>query len=267
MPKRRVLWCLRMQNNYSPGREPFEHKRGPVGCLLLHGFTGATHEMRQVGDYLAERDITVVAPCIAGHETSYEGLNKTRWQDWFASAKKAMAQIRGMCETVFVAGLSMGGLQTLHLATHEKDVAGFITYAAPVYVRNWKLSLFEPIMRNTPLMKVYRYDKGIGDDIKNKEAIKDHVSFKRTPTACALSIVDYMNHVRDDLAEITAPILIMQAREDHTVHPGNADVIYKGVSSQVKEIVWFDNSYHVITVDNDKQAVFEKTHEFIKKHS
>jgi carboxylesterase len=255
-----------MGKKYMPGAEPFVIKKGPVGCLLIHGFTGATHEMRQLGDYLAERDITVMAPCIAGHGTRVEDLNETRWPDWYASARAALDELKGMCETVFVGGLSMGGLQTLHLATHDRDVRGFLCFAAPVYVRNWKLQLFEPVMRNTPLLKVYRYDKGIADDIKDKEAIKTHVSYDKTPTACVLSLVDYMNHVKADLGEIKAPILIFQAREDHTVHPGNAEVIFKAVGSQDKQIVMLDNSYHVITVDFDKQTVFEKSYEFIQKH-
>lgn len=255
-----------MGKKYMPGAEPFVIKKGPVGCLLIHGFTGATHEMRQLGDYLAERDITVMAPCIEGHGTRVEDLNETRWPDWYASARAALDELKGMCETVFVGGLSMGGLQTLHLATHDRDVRGFLCYAAPVYVRNWKLQLFEPVMRNTPLLKVYRYDKGIADDIKDKEAIKTHVSYDKTPTACVLSLVDYMNHVKTDLGEIKAPILIFQAKEDHTVHPGNAEVIFKAVGSQDKQIVMLDNSYHVITVDFDKQTVFEKSYEFIQKH-
>jgi carboxylesterase len=255
-----------MGKKYMPGAEPFLIKKGPVGCLLIHGFTGATHEMKELGEYLAERDITVMGPCLAGHGTRVEDLNETRWPDWYVSARTALDELKGMCETVFVGGLSMGGLQTLHLATHDRDVRGFMCYAAPVYVRNWKLQLFEPIMRNTPIMKVYRYDKGIAEDIKNQEAIKTHVSYKKTPTACVLSLVDYMNHVKADLGEIKAPIILFQAREDHTVHPGNADVIFKGVGSKDKEVVWLDNSYHVLPVDNDKQTVFEKSYEFIQKH-
>ena len=255
-----------MGKKYMPGAEPFLIKKGRTGCLLLHGFTGATHEMRELGEYLAARDITVSVPCIAGHGTRVEDLNGTRWPDWYASAKQALDELRGLCDTVFVGGLSMGGLQTLHLATHERDVRGFLAYAAPVYVRNWKLSLFEPLMRNTPIMKVYRYDKGIADDIKNKDALKVHVSYDKTPTACVISLVDYMRHVREDLPQITAPLLIFQAKDDHTVHPGNADVIFKEVASQDKDLVWLTNSYHVLPVDNDKQTVFEKSYEFIQNH-
>jgi carboxylesterase len=134
-------------------------------------------------------------------------------------------------------------------------------------VRNWKLSVFGPLMRHTPLLKVYRYDTGIGNDIKDPEADKVHVFYKKTPTACVVSLLDYLRHVREDMKEINAPIVIVQARDDHTVHPENANVIYNEIASADKEIMWVDNSYHVVTVDYDKKKVFEKAYEFIKKRS
>ena len=36
--------------------QPFAFDRGPIGCVLLHGFTAAPKEMRPLGDYLAARD-------------------------------------------------------------------------------------------------------------------------------------------------------------------------------------------------------------------
>lgn len=250
-----------------PGSEPFFKEGGEVGCLLLHGFTGTPREMRLLGDHLAARDITVSAPRISGHCTTPQDLNETRWPDWYRDAEAALEELRGKCKTVFVAGLSMGGLQTLHLATHYPDLPGVIPLAAPVFVRHWKLTLFEPLMRSTPLLKVYTYDKGLGDDLKDPEALKDHICYKKTPTACVLSIIDYMRHVKEDLPAIRQPILIIQSRQDHTVHPDNANIIHDSVGSADKSLVWLDNSYHVITEDFDRETVFGKVHEFIEAHA
>ncbi|MEW5945047.1 MAG: alpha/beta fold hydrolase [bacterium] len=249
-----------------PGSEPFFFEGGEKGCLLLHGFTGTPREMRPLGEYLAGRGLTVSGPRIAGHCTTPADLAKTTWRDWYRSAVEALARLRERCARVFVAGLSMGGLQTLHIATHHKDVAGIVALAAPVFVRHWKLSLFLPLMRSTPLPRIYRYDKGIGDDIKDPEALREHISYKRTPTVCVMSIVEYMAHVKADLPEVTAPILIVQSRLDHTVHPGNAEVIHDSVGSADREVVYLDNPYHVITLDYDRDFVYEKVYGFIASH-
>jgi carboxylesterase len=59
----------------------------------------------------------------------------------------------------------------------------------------------------------------------------------------------------------------MHARQDHTVHPSNAQYIYDNVASTDKELVWFERSYHVITVDYEKDEVFERTFNFIKERA
>lgn len=249
------------------GAEPFSFERGEVGCLLLHGFTGTPHEMTLLGKFLADRNISVLAPRIVGHGTCPEDLNETRWPDWFASAEAALEELKKRCSKVFVSGLSMGGLQTLHLATHHPEIAGIAPLAAPVYVRHWKLTLFEPLMRRTPLLKVYKYDKGVGQDLKDPEALKTHLYYKKTPTACVISLLDYMAHVRADLPKIRMPALIMQSRQDHTVHPGNGQVIHDELGSTDKELVYLENSYHVLPLDYDKETVFEKVHGFIESHA
>lgn len=42
-------------------------KGGPVGVLLIHGFTGSTTEASLVGNYLHERGLTVSAPLLPDH--------------------------------------------------------------------------------------------------------------------------------------------------------------------------------------------------------
>ena len=66
--------------------QPFAFDRGPIGCVLLHGFTAAPKEMRALGEYLAARDYTVRGVRYAGHGTSPEDLARTTWRDWVASA-------------------------------------------------------------------------------------------------------------------------------------------------------------------------------------
>ncbi len=75
----------------TPGLDPsaFTLQGGPVGCLLLHGYTGSPPEMRLVGEYLNQRGITVSAPLLSGHGTEPEDLNRYKWTDWYADAEEA----------------------------------------------------------------------------------------------------------------------------------------------------------------------------------
>ncbi|HZY40635.1 MAG TPA: alpha/beta fold hydrolase, partial [Anaerolineae bacterium] len=96
--------------------QPFSFDRGPIGCVLLHGFTAAPKELRPLGDYLAARDVTVRGVLYAGHGTCPEALARTGWRDWVASAEAAVDELRGRCRQVWSIGLSLGGLISLHLA-------------------------------------------------------------------------------------------------------------------------------------------------------
>lgn len=61
--------------------------------------------------------------------------------------------------------------------------------------------------------------------------------------------------VRARLREVTAPTVILQAREDDMTSPRNASMVYDEISSEKKQLVLLDDCYHVITVDKQREAV------------
>src|SRR3990172_3152864 len=99
-----------------PTTEPFFFRGGPVGCLLIHGFTSTPKEMRWLGEYLAGQGHTVYGVRLAHHATQPADMNRSRWHDWFYSAVDGWHILRDQCERVFPIGLSMGGVTALKLA-------------------------------------------------------------------------------------------------------------------------------------------------------
>ena len=82
--------------------------------------------MRWIGDYLHTRGLTVSGPLLPGHGTTPEAMNCCRWTDWTGHVEAALADLRACCTRVFVGGLSMGSLLTLHLAAQHPDLSGVI---------------------------------------------------------------------------------------------------------------------------------------------
>jgi len=76
-----------------------------------------------------------------------------------------------------------------------------------------------------------------------------------------------LEHTRGDLPEVTAPALLMHARKDRTVHFSNLHYIFDHISSSQKEMVVLEKSYHVISIDIEKEIVFNSILSFIKKNS
>jgi alpha-beta hydrolase superfamily lysophospholipase len=109
--------------------EPFFWEAGPLGVLLIHGFTATTAEVRPLAKILHQNGYTVSGPLLPGHYTRPEDLNRVKWQDWVAEVETALHQLQAKCPTVFVGGESTGGLLALYLAARHPEVAGILAYA------------------------------------------------------------------------------------------------------------------------------------------
>ena len=102
-----------------------------IACLLIHGFSGTPTEMRGLGDALAAQGIRVYGVLVAGHNGDPEELILSGRKTWLASVEEGLAQLAHY-KTVFVAGLSMGGVLALNLAIrHPERLMGVIGMSTP----------------------------------------------------------------------------------------------------------------------------------------
>lgn len=234
----------------------FESKKGPTGVLLLHGLTGAPGEIEPLGNYLSERGISTLGPWLKGHDTNPKDLAKTTWQDWAHSAREAYDHLKQSCSKVFVGGLSMGADQALHLAA-TVPVAGVISMAAPIRIHDFRfngIAFFRFLQWWTTSLT-----GGILDP-----AAPPHVTYPYVMTKSLYDLKKLMDVVREELPRITAPALVIQGRKDSMVPPSNGDLVYQSLGSASKHILYLDRSDHVVTMDYEKQAVFEKAFKFIQ---
>ena len=242
------------------GAEAFELGEGPVGALLIHGFTGSPRSMRPVGEYLAARDIAVTAPLLPGHGTRWEDLNAVTVKDWVITVEEAFHKMAAQYDEVFIVALSFGAALGLDLAARYPDrVAGIVTLAGFVQTKDPRRFLAPVIKRLVKSMP------GVSNDIAAPDV--DELAYDRLPTAGAHQMLKMLRRARMSLGAVTAPILIMHGRNDKTVLPFNAYVIHDGVGSTDKEIVHMEKSSHVITLDYDKDEVYERTYAFINDRS
>lgn len=241
-----------------PGAEPFAFAGGETGCLLVHGFTGNPSSLRPMGEYLAAQGFAVLGPRLKGHGTSVEDMAGCTYRDWLNSAEAGLQDLLKQCGKVFVAGLSMGATIAMHLAcSHPNQVRGVIPVCGPVYFKGLKYALV-PLLR--PFVKTV---PGVGSDIKDPAAAE--LAYDKVPVPSFVELLKLCRLVKEELPLIKQPALIFESREDHVVHPSNAAYILEHLGSTDKELIWLENSYHVATLDFDKELIFEKTAEFMRK--
>jgi carboxylesterase len=242
------------------GTEAYSLGSGPVGALFCHGFTSSPQNMRLLGDHLAERGIAVRAPLLPGHGTTWQDLNTRTAEDWFGTIETAFHEMTAEHDEVFLVALSFGAALALDLAARYPDrVAGIVTLAGFVATKDPRRFL-APVIR-----RVVKSLPGAGNDIANPD-LKEIV-YDRLPTTATYFMLKQLKRTRVGLPAVTSPILVMHGRQDHTVLPFNAEIIYNSVGSTDKELVWLERSYHVITLDHDRDEVFDRTHRFIAEHS
>lgn len=243
-----------------PGAEPYSHDGSATGVLLVHGFTGTPQSLRPWAEHLAAKGYTVRVPRLPGHGTTWQEMNRTRWEDWYAAADREFRELHERCDEVFVGGLSMGGGISLALAEeHGPRVAGIVLVNPAVRFEDWRVRL-------VPALKhVVGSLEAISNDIKKEGATE--LAYSRTPLRAGHSqLVAWKNLVRD-LPEVTQPVLLLRAVEDHVIPASSSALILSRISSEdVTEILLHD-SYHVATLDNDAPRIFEESVAFIERLS
>ncbi len=242
-----------------PGAEPFSADGGRIGVLLSHGFTGSPASMVPWGKHLAEQGYTVRVPRLPGHGTTWKDMNRTRWEDWYAELDKTLTELHTRCDKVVVAGLSMGAGLGLRLAQQRPaDVDALVLVNPAINLARFDVKLVPALQWFIPALP------GIGNDIK--QAGGDEVGYDKTPLKALASQLKLWKAIRADLGKVTQPLILFRSDDDHVVDITSKELILANVSSSVKDFVELKDSFHVATIDNDAQLIFDRTSAFIAEH-
>ncbi len=226
---------------------------GRVGALCLHGLTGTPYEMRPIAEALVSRGIHARGPVLPGHDASPEALARVAYTAWIEAAREEIRKLRGQHEIVFVAGLSMGGVATLAIASEG--------LADAISVVGTPLRLHPaPLVALIPVAKyVYPYlPKREGSDIQDPAARARHPSYKQMPLQSTHELMRMQRWVRKRLHRITAPIFVGHGALDRTANPHDAYEIAGAVSSDDRRLLILERSGHVAPVDYDGPRLSEE---------
>jgi carboxylesterase len=241
-----------------PGAEPMFHEGGPVGALVIHGFTGNPVTMRPLADAFVAAGFTVSMPRLPGHGTTIEDMLTTGWAEWSAEAERAYQELAATVDQVVVAGLSMGGTLSCWLAANHPEIAGIVLINAAV--KPYDAGSREFIQAMIDAGDVIA--PGVGADLADPDAHEP--AYEGSPLPSLLTMFDAVDDLQGRLGDITCPALVMQAPQDHVVDPSAADHVAALLGGPV-ERVSLDRSFHVATLDYDKELIQERAVEFARK--
>lgn len=242
------------------GAEEFSSVGTAVGVLFCHGFTGTPQSLRPWASEVAAAGYSVELPLLPGHGTSWQEMNRSTWQDWYATVDSATDRLREHCSTVFVAGLSMGGALALRLALEHGDaIAGLILVNPAVKVEDPRLRLLPVLRRITGSLP------GIASDIKKAGQVE--LAYDRTPLTALASMLALLADVVPRLPNVRQPLLLLRSAQDHVVPASSSRLILDRISSADATEIVLEDSYHVATLDNDAERIVKESLAFIGRLS
>ena len=242
-----------VQSFRSPGRGEL----ASIGVAVCHGFTGSPVSMQGWSESLADAGFAVNMPLLAGHGTSWQDLARTPWEHWYRDFEAAYLELAGRCETVFVAGLSMGGALALRVAALH-PVAG-IAVVNPGLTFSDKRAKYSGLLRH-----VMKSVPAIGNDIK-LPGVSEH-AYARTPVAAVYQLSQLFEDTISRLPQVTAPTMVFRSTVDHVVPDTSLDMLKERIGSRELQVVPLENSYHVATMDNDAPLIFSQSADFFRRN-
>jgi carboxylesterase len=237
------------------GNQPFTIDRGDQqGILLIHGLTATPWEVRPLADYLAGKNITVMAPLLPGHGTTMADLKKARWEDWVASANESLGELKKKTKRVYIGGVSTGADIAVLLAS-QNDVDGVVLISTPIEFRDWRAKFAGVYQYLLP----YASHDVVGPEIGHY--------YSMTPSHSVAELISMVGHVKTELPRVKAPALILQSIHDKTVDPTSASFVFQNIGSTQKELRLYGNASHVLVQEQDApDIIFYSVGEFLGKN-
>ena len=234
-----------------------DKKKGHIGVVLVHGFTGSPAAMRPWAEFLNARGYSVRVPLLPGHATKPADLNEVEWPEWPAKVKAEISELQKHCSQVFVAGLSMGGGTTLHVAAELGDrLSGIILVNPMIHVRGISPTLAFAVSR------LVKFGRSVGNDIKRKGVTE--YSYDKMPYRGIHQLLTMLQLTRAALPSVKVPMQLFHSVDDHTLPVSNTEIIMREVGSTNKSRIELLNSFHVATLDHDSELIFANSLTFIE---
>jgi len=250
---------------------------GRVGVLLIHGLGGTPVELRFVAQGLARAGYTVYCCQLAGHCGTPEELRRSTWHEWYASVEEAHDKLKEHCDVILAGGLSMGGILALHLARNRPDgVHGLLLFAPTLKLDGWSMpwhSVFLQYVRPLPVRLDFelteREPYGLKDERVRRLVLASMQGGDAgaggtysTPLRSFAHFNALVAAVKPTLGNVKQPALIVHPRDDDMASLKNAQYLQAHLGGLVETLI-LDDSYHIVTLDQQRHIVAERTERFV----
>ena len=240
-------------------------EEGAYGALLLHGFGDTPQTLAGLAKRLRSGGYGVYAPLLPGHGRTMAAFTESGADEWARAAKDALVELRTRHRSVSVVGLSMGGALAVALTADVQDVPA--------------LALIAPYLEMPRLIRAAAWTHRLWGRFAGEISAQNPLSIRNpierekslaygSVTGSALyQLLKVVRRARKSLADVKAPTLLIQSREDPRCSPRGAEQAMKQVGARDKKLVWTEGAGHVITVDYGHERVYSEVKTWLDTHA
>jgi carboxylesterase len=249
---------------------------GAHAALLLHGLAGSPLEVRFIGKLLQRAGFSVLIPVIPGYSLGEAGAP---WQQWLASVEMIHGELSARYKTVCVAGLSAGATLALALGVKRPRIQAIALWSVTLYYDGWAIPWYHWLFKPCYLLglgQLYGHREKTPFGLKNErwrarvaEAMRNS-SFStagpaRIPGDFLYQSMRLARFAERHAGAVSADTLILHAADDETASPRNAQLVFGTIGAEHKRKILLGDSYHIITMDNERDLVARETIRFFQQ--
>jgi len=259
-----------------PAMEALVERRPAV--LLFHGLCANPLELAPVAKSLREVGYVVEVPAMSGYGVSSatgEQLPVPPFEHWLAEAEAAFDRLAAEHGRVAVGGLCMGAVLALALAA-RRPAAALVLISTTLHFDGWNVSPWRrllPLAYLPILRRRMSFKETTPFGLKNERLrawveqamASDKVSAVGAARLSAASLYEatrLIRHVRGRLGQLAAPAVVLHATEDDVAGPRTVHELQDRLGSP-PEVHWFHDSYHMLTLDNERVVVARTVRDFL----
>ena len=245
--------------------------------LVAHGLAEHSGRYKNLVDYFVPKGYAVYALDHRGHGKS-EGTRSyvDNFNDYLTDLETFFGMVRKENKNarIFLFGHSLGGtIATAYAVEHQEGLAGLILSGSSLVpstsVSPALLAMAGVVSALLPKMGVTLLDaSAISRDKAVVDAyVNDPLVFRgKVPARTGAELARMWKHLPEQMHKIKLPILIMHGFADQLANPAGSKLLYERVSSKDKTLKLYDNCYHEICNEPEREQVFMDMQAWLAKH-
>lgn len=244
--------------------------------ILLHGLGAHSLRYEYMAKYFQKRKYNIYAFDFTGFGKSHQFKGHVESFNTYVNETLSILQLSKIefpNNRRFIVGEDTGGVVGVHFASHYQDFLDGLILLSPAAKIKYNIQLqkmFNALI-NTLFNKFYQYDlpftkEMMTRDFKMQSKLQhDELDVKTVTGKFYFAMIEAIKKLNKIASNINLPVYILQAENDLLIDVNSVKELFNNLNSKVKEINILKDFYHSLSIEKNKELVFQLMENWINK--